>query len=79
MARNTLTDIAFAYMTVARVNHYLVTVDTSMFTDERLEIARQELITRENVRKTAQVSLALDLIEREQERRTVAASRGKAA
>jgi hypothetical protein len=66
-------------MTVARVNHYLVTVDTSMFTDERLEIARQELITRENVRKTAQVSLALDLIEREQERRTVAASRGKAA
>lgn len=57
-------DIAEAYMRVAKANHYLVTVDKSRLTLEELGQAEQLLIRGENaVSADKTVKLALDLCE----------------
>lgn len=60
------TDIANAYISVARVNHYLVRVANC--TREELDAAEQILITLNNAanNQDAVLNLALDIIEQDQ-------------
>lgn len=75
------TQLAAAYLAVARVNHYMVGI-VEPVTDDELDAAEQILITEENKPATARkastyaIGLALDLVQDEQARRVQARSRG---
>lgn len=68
------TQLAAAYLAVARTNHYMVGI-VEPVTDDELDAAEQLLITEENKPATTRkasskaITLALDLVEAEKARR----------
>lgn len=73
------TQLAAAYLAVARANHYMVGI-VEPVTDDELDAAEQLLITEENKPATQRkasskaISLALDLVEAEKQHRLLLAS-----
>ena len=72
--------LADAYLTVARVNHYMVGI-TETVTDDELSGAEQLLITRQNAtagrgKAYRAADRALDLLQQEQRKRLHDASHG---